>query len=197
MMPPHGRRILDAPPPARRRILDAAARRFAGAGVLATTLDEVRADAEVSVGAIYHHFADKGALADAVWRDALERYQRGFLEVLREHADARGGITGAVRFDLAWVARHRDLARILLGARPAGAAALNEPFLGEVRAWWRGHAHYGALADLDLDLAHALWLGPSHEYCRHWLAGRVRRIPTAAADTLAAAAWAGLKGPKA
>jgi AcrR family transcriptional regulator len=183
--------------PARRRILDAAARRFAAAGALATTLDEVRADAQVSVGAVYHHFADKEALAEAVWLDALERYQRGFLEALRAQPDARGGITGAVRFHMEWVARHRDLARILLGARPAGARALNEPFFSEVLVWWRGHAHYGALADLDLDLAHALWLGPSHEFCRQWLAGHARRIPSAVADTLSEAAWAVLKGPRA
>ena len=151
----------------------------------------------MSVGAIYHHFADKDALAQAVWLDALERYQQGFVEALRAQPDAGGGITGVVRFHLAWVARNRDLARILLGARPPGARALNEPFFGEVRAWWRAHAHYGALADLELDLAHALWLGPSHEYCRQWLAGRSRRIPTTVADTLAQAAWASVKGPNA
>jgi AcrR family transcriptional regulator len=183
--------------PARRRILDAAARRFAAAGALATTLDDVRTDAQVSVGAVYHHFADKQGLAEAVWLDALERYQRGFLVALRTQPDPRSGITGAVRHHLAWVARHRDLAQILLGARPAGARALNEPFLGEVRAWWRAHAHYGALADIELDLAHALWLGPSHEYCRQWLAGRARRIPPAVAEALADAAWASVKGPEA
>jgi AcrR family transcriptional regulator len=127
--------------PARRRILDAAARRFAGAGVSATTLEEIRGDAHVSVGAVYHHFADKEGLAAAVWLDALGRYQRGFLDVLRAHPDARPGIAGAVRHHLAWVARHRDLAQILLGARPAGAVELNEPFFAEVRAWWRAHAH--------------------------------------------------------
>jgi AcrR family transcriptional regulator len=183
--------------PVRRRILDAAARRFAGAGVSATTLEEIRADAHVSVGAVYHHFADKEGLAAAVWLDALGRYQRGFLEALRAHPDARPGIAGAVRYHVGWVARHRDLASILLGARPAAAAGLNEPFFAEVRAWWRAHAHYGALADIELDLAHALWLGPSHEYCRQWLAGRARRIPPAVAEALADAAWASVKGAKA
>jgi AcrR family transcriptional regulator len=183
--------------PARRRILDAAARRFAGAGVSATTLEEIRGDAHVSVGAVYHHFADKEGLAAAVWLDALGRYQRGFLDVLRAHPDARPGIAGAVRHHLAWVARHRDLAQILLGARPAGAVELNEPFFAEVRAWWRAHVHYGVLADIELDRAHALWLGPSHEYCRQWLAGRARRIPPAVAEALADAAWASVKGPKA
>jgi AcrR family transcriptional regulator len=183
--------------PVRRRILDAAARRFAGAGVSATTLEEIRADAHVSVGAVYYHFGDKEGLAAAVWLDALGRYQRGFLEALSAHPDARLGIAGAVSYHVAWVASHRDLASILLGARPAAAAGLNEPFFAEVRAWWRAHAHYEALADIELDLAHALWLGPSHEYCRQWLAGRARRIPPAVAEALADAAWVSVKGVKA
>ena len=44
---------------ARGRLLQVARRRFATDGAIAATLEEIRRDAEVSVGALYHHFPDK------------------------------------------------------------------------------------------------------------------------------------------
>ena len=177
---------------ARDRIVAAARSRFAADGVYSATLEEVRRDAGVSVGAIYHHFPDKERLAEAVWLDALARYQGGFLEALRAGEDARAGVTGAVEHHLAWVAAHREDAALLFSARPAAAREHNRPFFRAVRAWWREHA--AELRELDLDVAHALWLGPSHEYCRHWLAGRARRVPAAVARELSEAAWLSLRG---
>src|SRR3954452_23052355 len=177
---------------ARDRILAAARSRFASDGVYAATLDDVRRDAAVSVGAVYHHFPDKERLAEAVWLDALARYQAGFLDVLRESSGAREGIEAAVAHHLDWVAAHREDATLLFSARPATAREPNRAFFRAVRAWWRQHAD--ELRDLDLDLAHALWLGPSQEYCRHWLAGRARRIGPDVARELAEAAWLNLKG---
>lgn len=46
----------------RQKILDAAERMFFTHGVMKTSLEEVAADAGVTRGAIYWHFADKGAL---------------------------------------------------------------------------------------------------------------------------------------
>ena len=179
--------------PARRRILDAALRRFAADGVVAATLDDVRRDARASVGAVYHHFPDKQALVDAVRADALAGYQEAFAAVLERHVSAEDGVRAVVAFHLAWCAEHPDEARLLLEGRPAGAGELNREFFARVIAWWRPHAHYGAVRDLDVVLLHALWLGPATEVARHWLGGRVRRPTKADAALLADAAWAALR----
>lgn len=50
----------------RRALLDSATRLFADQGFSATSLDEVAADARVTKGAVYHHFANKQALFEAV-----------------------------------------------------------------------------------------------------------------------------------
>src|SRR6516162_481951 len=50
----------------RQKIVAAAARLILAQGVAATTLDDVRAEAEVSSSQIYHYFADKEALVRAV-----------------------------------------------------------------------------------------------------------------------------------
>jgi len=182
-------------PDTRRRLLDAARRRFAADGALTPTLDLVRRDAGASVGALYHYFPDKRSLAAAVYVDVLAEYQQGFLAMLRSHASAEAGIRGAVAHHLGWVASHRAEARLLLDERIESDALrdANRAFFSAIGDWWRPHAAYGVLRAMDGDLKSALWFGAAHEYCRHWLAGRARRIPADVADILADAAWAALR----
>jgi AcrR family transcriptional regulator len=180
---------------ARRRLLGVARRRFAADGVLAPTLEQIRREAGVSVGALYHHFADKHELAAAVYAEVMSEYQRGFVAVLREHATAEGGVRGGVSHHLGWVASHRADATLLLGERVDSEALreANREFFTAIEDWWRPHAAYGVLRPMELDLTAALWFGPTQEYCRHWLAGRVRRLPAEVAETLADAAWSALR----
>jgi AcrR family transcriptional regulator len=180
---------------ARERILRSALARFDAAGALATTLEDIRRDAGVSVGALYHHFPDKATLASALYADLLGDFQDGFVAVLRAHPDAEAGVKSGVRFYLRWVGGDRAAAAFLLAWRPDDAALRerNRSFFAETMGWWETHARYGVLRELPFDLIHALWLGPAQEYARHWVAGRARRVPSAVAGELANAAWATLK----
>ena len=183
------------PARARERLLAAALRRFGEEGPVAVNLEEVRLQAGVSVGALYHHFADKGALVEALYADVTARFQTGFLDVLRTSPSAEDGIRRAVRYFLRWVQRHRHETAILLGTRAESPALdeLNRRFFAEVMAWWRTHAHYGVVKPLPLELIHALWLGPAQEYTRHWFAGHAKRSPVAVGAMLEEAAWNALK----
>lgn len=178
----------------RDRLLLAAERQFAEVGALEATLAQIRAAAGASVGALYHHFPDKAQLYREVWAHALADYQRHFWGVVGESADARAGITAGVREHLRWVTENRYRAQILLSARPPGVreSESNREFLTNVARWWRTHARYGAVRELDFDLLYALWLGPAQVYTRHWLGGEMRGAPTAVADELADAAWLAL-----
>jgi AcrR family transcriptional regulator len=57
----------------RGRLLDAAIARFAADG-LEASFATVAADAGVTKGALYHHFASKQGLVDAVYREAIQRH---------------------------------------------------------------------------------------------------------------------------
>ena len=186
----------------RRRLLDAAVRRFDADGMLEATIDDIRRDAGVSVGAVYHHFPDKAALHAAAWLDAMTTYQHGFLTTLRAHASAEAGIKAAVAYQLRWSAAHRESASLLFGARPSVASVgvtikeYNRAFFTECGAWWRTHVQYGAVRDLDLKVVGALWLGPARDYSSYGLAGPTKRVATALVDTFAEAAWQALRAPR-
>src|ERR1700735_4210534 len=83
-----------APGEARDRLMETARRRFAAQGAIAATLDEIRRDADVSVGALYHHFPDKPALAAAVYAELMSQYQESFVAMLRRQDTAEDGIRG-------------------------------------------------------------------------------------------------------
>ncbi|GFG68956.1 TetR/AcrR family transcriptional regulator [Mycolicibacter senuensis] len=182
-------------PDARRKLLTAARQRFGATGALTATLEQVRREAGVSVGALYHHFPDKAALAAAVYAQVMAEYQDGFVTMLRGHATAEGGIRGGVEHHLRWVAAHRGEAALLLGDRldSPSLRQSNALFFAAVHDWWRPHQGYGALRPIQTPITAALWFGPAQEFSRHWLAGGSARLPRGAVRTFADAAWAALR----
>ena len=194
------------PASSRDRILHSARDAFVDRGLIGASIGDVSAAAGASVGSIYHHFEGKEGLAAAVYVDALADFQRVFAGAVTSAADPEAGIRAGVRTVLRWCLRDEpDAARLLLTASDAarGAAAdrlreLNRDFFARVLGWWGPHVRAGALRELDLDLAHAIWLGPALEYCRNRLAGRTRVAAARAERELSAAAWNALRteGPR-
>ncbi|MCP2336546.1 TetR/AcrR family transcriptional regulator [Actinomadura rupiterrae] len=77
----------------RNALLDAATRRFAEHGFAGTSLEDVAADIRATRGAVYHHFASKTALFQAVFERLEERSTEA---ILRAAADAPDAWTAAV-----------------------------------------------------------------------------------------------------
>jgi AcrR family transcriptional regulator len=184
----------------RRQILEAALECFTRRGFDATTMADVREGSGASIGSIYHHFASKEQLAAALYASGLHDYQEGSLAELRAHDDTEQAIKAVVRYHLRWVAANRDLAAFLLQPRQpevllasqAEVRELNRRLFGEVGDWLREHS--AAVRELPRDVFYTLLIGPSQEFCRHWLAGRTTTPIEEAADSLAQAAWDALKG---
>lgn len=183
---------------ARDRLLSAALRKLATQSPVAVSLEDIRREAGVSVGALYHHFTDKEALIDALYLELTHQVQEDFLSELRAHQSAEDGVRAIVHWYLRWVSENQAAARVLLAHRPDRSELrdMNRRFFDEALTWWKTHVHYGALRALPLDLIHALWIGPAQEYTRNWLSGHVKRGPRSVADVLADAAWNALKEPR-
>ncbi|SNR42782.1 transcriptional regulator, TetR family [Haloechinothrix alba] len=188
----------DGEPERRRAILDAALACFTAKGFSATTVDDIRIRSGASVGSIYHHFGGKERIAAALYVAGIRDYQEGTLAVLREHQEARAGITALVGHHLRWIAEHPDLARFLLRRRETEVALANDGELREmnwalfeaIAEWLRPHVAAGRVRSLPTDLYSALLIGPSQEFARHWLEGRTKSTIERAERSLAEAAWA-------
>jgi AcrR family transcriptional regulator len=197
---PHESHESHTPDATRHAILDAALTEFTQRGVAGASIKSICIRSGASVGSIYHHFGDKSGIAGALYIDGLMSYQAGFLKTLRQAKITREGVEAVVHHHARWIAENRDLARFLLTGRDAGLilaterplTAINRKFFAAVTGWTRPRVDAGELRELGVELLTSLWIGPSQELARHWLAGRSRVSPIEAAPVLADAAWKSL-----
>jgi len=188
----------------RKAILDAALVEFTARGVAGASIRSICDRSGASVGSIYHHFGDKDGIAGALFVIGLVSYQQGFLDALAAAKTTREGVEDAVHHHVRWITENRDMARFLLLGRDAGAVLatqrplreINRKFFRAVSHWTRPRVQAGELRALSTELLTALWIGPSQDLARHWLAGRSRISLTEAAPVLADAAWRTLGGPE-
>lgn len=187
--------------PRRRAILDAALTTFLKNGVAGTTIEALQRESGASVGSIYHFFGSKEGVAAALYIATLRDYFDTYLAALQGSSSARGGIEGSVRAHLEWVASNEVRARYLFhcreyevieASRPA-IAALNEHFYGQATAWLQPHVEKRRIKPLPPRLCQALWMGPSLEYARLWLARSTAFDILGAAPALGKAAWDAVK----
>jgi AcrR family transcriptional regulator len=189
--------------PRRQAILAAALTCFLRAGVTGTTIDAVQRESGASVGSIYHFFGSKEGVAAELYLDTLRDYFDNYLAALHSSRSARAGIQGSVRAHLNWVVTHEARAKYLFHCQefevieeslPA-IARLREDFYHQANVWLAPHVEHGRIKSLSPRLCQALWMGPSVEYARLWLARSGDRFDILDAQTaLARAAWDSVKG---
>ena len=186
----------------REAILRAALEVFLAAGLEGASIEEIRRRSGASIGSIYHHFSSKEGIAAVLYVEALRDYQEGALAALEAARSAHQGVKTLVRHHLAWVASHPDQARyLLMGRDPRVVLAserplreLNRAFFERVMDWVRPRVRRGELRAVSPEIVlAALWIGPSQELSRHWLAGLLDEPLETAAPALAEAAWNALK----
>jgi AcrR family transcriptional regulator len=71
----------------RAALLDAAAGAFAAQGFARTSVEDIARSARLTKGALYHHWKDKTALFEAVFRRIEEALVRRVVEASARHAD--------------------------------------------------------------------------------------------------------------
>lgn len=186
--------------PARARILAAALAEFGAEGFERATVTAIRRRAGVSNGSFFHHFADKEAVAEALYLEALAGYHGLVLSAVEAESDAAAGLGALVRTHLAWVEANPDLAGFLFArgtpdwtaARAETIGRANRAMLTRFSAWAKPHVAAGRLVDWPTPLIVAQLIGPAQIVARAWASGHGPMAPTAAADPLASAACAAL-----
>lgn len=196
------RRVLErAEPGARksrkRHVMACALECFEAGGLDATTIEEIRARADSSIGSIYHHFGSKEGLVAALFFAGIDD-QAALCEAgMAQARTARAVVEGVVRAYLDWVtaqprfARFLYMARASVAAGPAAAALAqrNRGRFGALHDRLARGVQAGQVRDLPRETWLPLLLGPSEVYCRAWLSERVRTPPSAHVELFAESAW--------
>ena len=82
----------------RDQVLRTALTLFSRDGYFNTSIHDIRRDAGVSIGSIYHHFANKESLAKALYDDLLERMTDAMLRIMDENARCHDRCRAVIRF---------------------------------------------------------------------------------------------------
>ncbi|HXA46267.1 MAG TPA: TetR/AcrR family transcriptional regulator [Burkholderiaceae bacterium] len=201
MKPPSSNQFENAEPGPRkahkRHILSCALACFDEFGIEATTIDMIRERADSSVGSIYHHFGNKDGLIAALYLAALDDQFALAQPRMASAATPRESVEALVRTYLEWVTQQPQLARFLFRARQGVAFG---PYKEELAK--RNKQRYEALLNqlaagikegvilpFPKEIFASLLIGQSENYCRAWLAQRVKAKPTAYVDIFVQAAW--------
>ena len=187
----------------RSRILDAALACFIELGYEQTTIARIRERSGASNGALFHHFATKEAIADALYVDAIASFQKGLWDVLgRRPRSVRAAVRGSISHQLQWIEANEERARFLYMRghldwdSPAGAqlVELNRSLAQAYRDWMAPLVDSGQVRPMSMLLLTAIVTGPVHAIARRWLAGQLDSPLHAYLDELADAACAALSG---
>lgn len=111
-------------------LVDAAARRFAETGYEGTSVREVLVEARLTKGALYFHFTDKQALADAVVDEMIRSWRQVFAEIKDRGLDSLSALVAETTV-VGDRLLHDPVAR-------GGTRLLNDPMVPTAQA----QAHY-------------------------------------------------------
>ncbi|OHC69161.1 MAG: hypothetical protein A3H93_20075 [Rhodocyclales bacterium RIFCSPLOWO2_02_FULL_63_24] len=190
---------LELPVDRKSAILASALAVFSEKGIAATTIEDIRARSQASVGSIYHHFGTKEGIAAALFGQGLDDYWVQLLAAAENQPTAERTIHGLIEAHIHWITAKPDMARFLFSRRqavgPAYDPAIRARTAGHFKAvfallkpWFK----QGVLRRLPAELYVPLLMGPAQEYSRQWLAGRVELDPQIVIEELSRAAWLGL-----
>ncbi len=102
----------------KRALVEVAETLFTENGYAATSLDAIVAGAQVTKGALYHHFSGKQALFEAVFERVETDASKTIQKALREHSDPWEKALAGLRAFLA-VVREPRYRRIVIQEGPA------------------------------------------------------------------------------
>ena len=182
-------------PDRRQQILDAALASFLERGYVATSVGDIRRLSGASTGSIYHFFEGKGALAEALLRQAVAGWSAEATAAFEPDASAeraiKASVGGLLRWGLANPGHLRFMDEIRTLAGPGNELAKVDAMLAQGQALGEKQYQYflarGEVRDLPWPVAHSLMLGPAYNYMR--LAGRSGEHDPNTPSVLADAAW--------
>jgi AcrR family transcriptional regulator len=180
----------------RQAILQAALQLFLSKGFTVTTMEDIRQRSGASTGSIYHHFENKEMLVLALYQDIWTQFNTAQLQCLTT-GDIREGVKALVYAYMDWFVQHPDLGQYIVQAisseylSPRVEALRQEMNVvpEKLFEWLTPSIEDGTVIRCPRRLYYSLVLGPTREYVRSWLKGRIPGELHEVRELLAEAAW--------
>ncbi len=118
----------------RTLILETARRLFIQQGFTATSIRQLAQETGIGKATIYHHFAEKQAIAMALLDQELD-VDEGVITTLHAESDPRRRIEISVRTSLAFFRQSMNLIQVVRREVPVGQARLDAEF----NTYWESH----------------------------------------------------------
>lgn len=187
----------------RRRALVAALALFDAQGVEATTIEQLRDAAGISVGSLYHHFGSREGLVVALYEDLLEQYRTAMTAALVRQSGIRELLDAFVTTHIGWAMQNPTAERFLSEHRHhrtlraaddqlhGDTADFIRPLLRRIKP----AIEAGLLKPLPPELLLSLVLGPVQTWLRLQRAGSSKLDAGSAARKLSDLIWEAVAVP--
>ena len=184
-------------------ILQAALACFTETGVDATTIEMIRDRSGASIGSLYHHFGNKERIIGALYLAGTAEYAALLAEGFAQADSAEACVKLLVTSYVDWVVANPDWARFILHSRGRVEASEVGAELREVnRVNFRRildalavYRAQGLFKAMPVDCFTSVVIGPTHDFARHWLAGRTQTSLAECRELLAQVAWDSVRAP--
>ena len=185
-------------------ILQAALACFTDFGVDATTIEMIRDRSGASIGSLYHHFGNKERIIGALYLAGTAEYAALLAEGFAHADSAEACVKLLVISYVDWVVANPDWARFILHSRgrvevSEVGAQLREVNRVNFRRILDALAVYraqGLFKAMPVDCFTSVVIGPTHDFARHWLAGRTQTSLAECRELLAQVAWDSVRAPQ-
>ena len=185
-------------------ILQAALACFTDFGVDATTIEMIRDRSGASIGSLYHHFGNKERIIGALYLAGTAEYAALLAEGFAQADSAEACVKLLVTSYVDWVVANPDWARFILHSRGRVEASevgaelrevnrVNFRRILDVLAVYRAQGLFKAM---PVDCFTSVVIGPTHDFARHWLAGRTQTSLAECRELLAQVAWDSVRAPQ-
>ena len=181
-------------------ILSAALHCFSENGIDHTTIQQIQARANCSIGSLYHHFGSKEGIAEELFLEGVGQLNHAMLEQIRRAVNAEQSVHAVVSAYCDWSTENRDVARYLHSrdidfseqARKR-LREIHQSFITEVFTWFAPFVAEGQMRVLPVETYVPLISGATQEYVRRWLSGHHHKGPREVKQLFAEAAWNAVK----
>lgn len=101
----------------RQTILKTALNLFTTKGYFNTSVHDIRRAADISIGAVYHHFKSKEEIAKAIYSDLLESMTKAMEELMAHHDSTQGRCKAIMNFLFEMTETHPEKMEFMLYAK--------------------------------------------------------------------------------